>query len=444
MVNFEFFKLSELAEVIVSGVDKKSKPGQKEVRLCNFTDVYYNWAITSSMYNSFMVATAKNKEIETLSIKKGYVALTKDSETRYDMGLSTYIADDFDGVVLGYHCALIKPNCEILCGKYLNCLLHTQYARTYFANNAKGSGQRYSLTQDCLNGMKIPLPMKNGCVDIDYQEFIGNLFSSIDRKIEINQQINRNLEELARLIYDYWFVQFDFPNKNGKPYKSSGGKMVWNEKLKRNIPAGWQTAKVRDVILPIERGISYSSDEITDPNGTPMINLACFDKKGNYRTGEFKYFTGKFKNEDKIYPFDMLIACTDLTQKADIIGTPIFSPTEYPFYVFSMDLVKITPIRSNDKQFLYYYLKHPAFHHYIKPFASGTTVKHLRVDGLLDYPIFMPDESVRDAFAEVMEPIRHKIADNTSQGVELSKMRDYLLPLLMNGQVSVKSSNGSK
>ena len=87
MVNFEFFKLSELAEVIVSGVDKKSKPGQKEVRLCNFTDVYYNWAITSSMYNSFMVATAKNKEIETLSIKKGYVALTKDSETRYDMGL---------------------------------------------------------------------------------------------------------------------------------------------------------------------------------------------------------------------------------------------------------------------------------------------------------------------------------------------------------------------
>ena len=193
MVNFEFFKLSELAEVIVSGVDKKSKPGQKEVRLCNFTDVYYNWAITSSMYNSFMVATAKNKEIETLSIKKGYVALTKDSETRYDMGLSTYIADDFDGVVLGYHCALIKPNREILCGKYLNCLLHTQYARTYFANNAKGSGQRYSLTQDCLNDMKIPLPMKNGCVDIDYQEFIGNLFSSIDRKIEINQQINRNL-----------------------------------------------------------------------------------------------------------------------------------------------------------------------------------------------------------------------------------------------------------
>lgn len=193
MMNFEFFKLSELAEVIVSGVDKKSKPGQQEVRLCNFTDVYYNWAITSSFLDSFMVATAKDNEIETLSIKKGYVALTKDSETRYDIGISTYIADDFEGVVLGYHCALIKPNRKMLCGKYLNCLLQTQYARAYFANNAKGSGQRYSLTQDCLNDMKIPLPMKNGHVDIDYQRKIGKIFSSIDQKIEINQQINRNL-----------------------------------------------------------------------------------------------------------------------------------------------------------------------------------------------------------------------------------------------------------
>ena len=330
----------------------------------------------------------------------------------------------------------MQTNPAIMESKYLYYYLKNSYTRLRTLSNI--TGVRGSLSGSLLADFDITFP------ELNEQKKVVSLLSSLDSKISLNEQINRNLEELARLIYDYWFVQFDFPDKNGKPYKSSGGKMVWNEKLKRDIPAGWQTAKVRDVILPIERGISYSSDEITDPNGTPMINLACFDKKGNYRTGEFKYFTGKYKNEDKVYPFDMLIACTDLTQKADIIGTPIFAPTECPFYVFSMDLVKITPIRSNDKQFLYYYLKHPAFHHYIKPFASGTTVKHLRVDGLLDYPIFMPDESVRDAFAEVMEPIRQKIADNTSHGVELSKMRDFLLPLLMNGQVSVKSSNRSK
>ena len=196
-MNYEFYKLSDIAEIIVSGVDKKSKPGQQKVRLCNFTDVYNNWAVTSSMTESFMVATASEKEIEALTIKKGFVAITKDSETRYDIGISTYIADDFDKVVLGYHCTLIKPNEKVLCGKYLNALLQTQFARTYFANNAKGSGQRYSLTQDCLNDMKIPLPVKNGHIDIEYQQKLGNFFSAIDRKIELNKQINRNLSAIA-------------------------------------------------------------------------------------------------------------------------------------------------------------------------------------------------------------------------------------------------------
>ena len=196
-MTYEFYKLSDIAEIIVSGVDKKSKPGQQQVRLCNFTDVYNNWAVTSSMTDSFMIATASEKEIEALTIKKGFVAITKDSETRYDIGISTYIADDFDKVVLGYHCTLIKPNEQFLCGKYLNALLQTQFARTYFANNAKGSGQRYSLTQDCLNDMKIPLPVKNSHVDIEYQQKLGDFFSAIDRKIELNKQINRNLSAIA-------------------------------------------------------------------------------------------------------------------------------------------------------------------------------------------------------------------------------------------------------
>lgn len=192
-MQYKFFKLSELAEVTLSNVDKKCKPGEKSVRLCNFTDVYYNWAITSSKYDSLMEATANEKQIDKLSIKKGCVALTKDSETRYDIGIATYIADDFDDVVLGYHCALIKPDETKLCGKFLNGLLHTNYSRTYFANNASGSGQRYTLSVDCLNDMQIPLPMKNGKIDLAYQKKVGDVFSSIDEKICLNEQINRNL-----------------------------------------------------------------------------------------------------------------------------------------------------------------------------------------------------------------------------------------------------------
>ena len=184
------YKLGEIATVEISGVDKKIKDGETSVKLCNFVDVYYNWAITSDMEHKFMEATARPNEIERFKLKRGQVALTKDSETRFDIGISTYIADDFDNVILGYHNALITPNPDKLNGKYLNALLHTDYARTYFANNASGSGQRYALSVDALNDFPIPL------IPLEEQKKIGDIFSSIDQKISLNRQINDNLPTL--------------------------------------------------------------------------------------------------------------------------------------------------------------------------------------------------------------------------------------------------------
>ena len=181
------YKLGDIATVEISGVDKKIKDGEVSVKLCNFVDVYYNWAITSDMEQKFMEATARTNEIERFRLKRGQVALTKDSETRFDIGIATYIADDFDNVILGYHNALITPNPEKLSGKYLNALLHTDYARTYFANNASGSGQRYALSIDALNNFPVPL------IPLAEQERIGDIFSSIDQKIALNRAINDNL-----------------------------------------------------------------------------------------------------------------------------------------------------------------------------------------------------------------------------------------------------------
>ena len=184
------YKLSEVAKIEISGVDKKTIDGEMPVKLCNFVDVYRNWAVTSRMTDRFMDATATPNEIARFTIKRGQVAITKDSETRFDIGISTYIADDFEGVILGYHNALITPDPEYLDGKYLNALLHTNYAKTYFAYNASGSGQRYALSVDALNDFPLLLP------DIAEQRRIGNLFSKLDRKIELNRQINDNLPTL--------------------------------------------------------------------------------------------------------------------------------------------------------------------------------------------------------------------------------------------------------
>ena len=139
------YKLSDVAKVEISSVDKKTKNGETPVRLCNFTDVYHNWAITSDTAATFMEASANSNEMEKFTIKIGQVAFTKDSETRDDIGIPTYIADDFNNVLLGYHSALITPDDTKLCGKYLSAFMHSAYIQKYFELNATGSGMRYTL-----------------------------------------------------------------------------------------------------------------------------------------------------------------------------------------------------------------------------------------------------------------------------------------------------------
>lgn len=186
-MKFKKYKLADIAKVEISGVDKKSVIEEVPVRLCNFVDVYRNWAITKTKAAQFMSASAKVSEIERFSIAKGQVAITKDSETRDDIGIPTYIADDFDNVLLGYHCALITPNKTFVDGRYLNAFMHTKYIQKYFEHNASGSGQRYTLSNDAINSIPVLLP------SIEIQHTIGKLLSDIDRKIELNRHINDNL-----------------------------------------------------------------------------------------------------------------------------------------------------------------------------------------------------------------------------------------------------------
>lgn len=181
------YKLADIAKFEISGVDKKTVEGEIPVRLCNFVDVYCNWAITKEKGRWFMRASAKQAEIDKCSISKGQVAITKDSETRDDIGIATYIADDFNDVVLGYHCALITPDQSIVDGKYLNAFMHTKYIQKYFENNASGSGQRYTLSNDTINTIPVLLP------PLEEQHIIGKVLADIDRKIELNKHINDNL-----------------------------------------------------------------------------------------------------------------------------------------------------------------------------------------------------------------------------------------------------------
>lgn len=180
-------KLSDIASVSVSSVDKKRSGEEKEVLLCNYTDVYKNWAITSRIKSCFLSATASDAEIEKFSLKKGQVVITKDSETSDDIGIPAYVAEELENTLLGYHCALITPKTEMCDGAYLNAFLNSPTAREYFKNNASGSGQRFSLSTRALQEIPIYLP------PLKIQKVVGGVLSAIDRKISLNNEINRNL-----------------------------------------------------------------------------------------------------------------------------------------------------------------------------------------------------------------------------------------------------------
>jgi len=308
---------------------------------------------------------------------------------------------------------------------YLNSSIGQQYL-----NSVKsGSSQPY-LTLGALRNLPILQPNTN----LEKIQIV-KVLSDLDAKIELNNKINQELEAMAKTLYDYWFVQFDFPNEQGKPYKSSGGKMVYNEELKREIPEGWEVKELGEVI-DIQRGISYKSSEING-EGIPMINLNSFFLNGTYKEKGIKTFSGKYSNKQIAKSGDLLIAATDVTRNADIIGKSILVPQYYQNdLVYSMDIAKIIPKKlSNSYLMMLFNSEH--YHNYIKWFASGTIVLHLNMDGVKWYKAEIPPTELISKYDDFYLPIANRINKTHKQNQQLTALRDWLLPMLMNGQVTV-------
>lgn len=409
------YKLADIAKIEISGVDKKTIEGETPVRLCNFVDVYYNWAITKEKAKSFMVASAKQTEIDKCSIGKGMVAITKDSETRDDIGVATYIADDFEYVLLGYHCALITPNPAIVDGKYLNAFMHTRYIQKYFENNASGSGQRYTLSNDTIGNIPVLIP------SIEEQRTIGKVLADIDRKIELNKLINDNLEAMAKQLYDYWFVQFDFLNEEGKPYKSSGGAMVWNEKLKRKIPQEWSNGILSDVanitMGQSPDGSSYNEDGegIIFYQGSTDFGLRFPDIR-QYTTSPSRYAN----KGDILMSVRAPVGALNIANNDCCIGRGLSA--------LSSKIGSMTHL---------YYLMNDFRLKFEGMNSAGTTFGSITKNELFSLPVIIPTKSVISEFEQVCEPIFYKQMIIGEEINALTKQRDELLPLLMNGQASV-------
>ena len=276
---------------------------------------------------------------------------------------------------------------------------------------------------------------------VDIQDKIVSILSAIDSKIENNNKINAELESMAKTIYDYWFLQFEFPNADGKPYKSSGGKMVWDEELKREIPENWRIDLLGNLFTS-NRGISYNSKTI-EGNGVPMINLASFNIDGSYKEEGIKVYSGEYSAEKVVKPFDLLMCNTQQTAidyKKDIIGKSFLVPDIFDGDIVSSHHVTTIQVKKdNMKYFLHRLFNTAYFHKYAAGFTNGTNILGLIFSGIERYKLEIPDDTVLDKFAKLMLDIEMKKSKIIKENQELISLRDFLLPLLMNGQVGFKN-----
>ena len=265
---------------------------------------------------------------------------------------------------------------------------------------------------------------------LDVQKRIGRILTDIDKKIAINRQINDNLEAMAKQLYDYWFVQFDFPNEEGKPYKSSGGAMVWNEKLKREIPQGLGTLKIGDIEKNIITGKTPScADEDNFGGDIPFVTID--DIRGNlfvFKAQRTLSTKGADSQEKKYLPIGSLsVSCIGTIGVMGFVARLAQTNQQINSIIFEHEY---------NKEFLYFSLK--LYFENAKA-KTGNVFANMSKEEFASIIVAYPPKQILQAFHNKVAPIFDSIKNNIEEINSLTKQRDELLPLLMNGQASVNS-----
>lgn len=315
--------------------------------------------------------------------------------------------------------------------RFLYYFLTTDDYTNYLSGVADTTTSTYpAFTPDILENSLLPIP------PIEEQYQIANILSSLNDKIELNRQTIKTLEEIGKALFKRWFVNFEFPNDDGKPYKSSGGKMVDSEL--GGIPGGWKVKKLGD-FTSIDRGISYKGSYLSD-KGQPMLNLGSFDTDGSLKLNTLKYYTGDFKATNTVKAGDIIIANTDMTQNRTILGSACIVPNLFNdcSVLFTHHVYSIRIKENIPSSYLYRLLKLDNFKNKAIGYATGTTVLFLPKGAILDYQIVLPSKIVLDKFDNIYKEVIKKQEFNNYENNILSQIRDSLLPRLMSGKLRVR------
>jgi type I restriction enzyme, S subunit len=339
---------------------------------------------------------------------------------RGDVTQKALIREKEAGYFCGTGCLLVRPG-EKIDSEFLTYHLSTPSNQNWIVRHAVGATMP-NLNTAILSD--VPLRVPNKII----QRKIAAILSTLDAKIDCNNRINAELEAMAKTLYDYWFVQFDFPDANGKPYKSSGGKMVYNPILKREIPVGWKDSNILDV-----------ADLLG--GGTPT------KKMPEYWNGQIPFFTPTdadgsvfiFSTADSITKEGLAMSSTKLFEKNTVFITARGSVGKLVLAGVDMAMNQscyaLRAKSSINYSYLFFLAKELIHHLEVK--SSGSVFDSIVSNDIELTNLAIPDVAVVNKYALVVEPAFERIANNTRENQHLTQLRDWLLPMLMNGQVRV-------
>jgi len=369
---------------------------------------------------------SNEKEQATHSIKNGDVFLTRTSEVIDELAISSVAVKDYPLATFSGFLKRLRPKeSRKVYPKYIALYLRSQLFRKAMDNNAVMT-LRASFNEAIFSYLDVWLP------DYDQQVEIGDMLYAIEQKIDLNNQINAELEAMAKLIYDYWFIQFDFPDENGKPYRSSGGKMVWCDQLKYEIPDGWETGSLSDFGRIIGGSTpSKGNDDNFAAVGIPWITPNDLsDNVGNNFISRGQ--TDVSEAGRKVASLKLLPAGAVLLSSRAPIGymaiarNPVTTNQGFKSFV---------PTDRFPSAFIFFAVKRlmPA----ILRNANGSTFKEISGGTLGLVKTSLPNETVVKEFCKTVQPMLDMQNTLEAQNEELASLRDWLLPMLMNGQVTV-------
>ena len=412
MSEWKRYKLSELYEMS-SGISSTKEQAGHGSPFLSFSVVFNNYFLPDSLID---LMDTTDGEKQKYSINEGDIFLTRTSETVDELAMSSVALKDYPEASFSGFLKRLRPvDKTIVYPKFMAFYLRSPLFRRTIINNTVMT-LRASFNEAMFSYLEIMLP------DFDTQKKIGDFLYSLEKKKQINNQINQELEAMAKTLYNYWFVQFDFPDQNGKTYKSSGGKMVYHPELKREIPEGWGVEKLKYFSKYVSDKVESSELNIENYVGTDNmivdmggIELTTSIPKSGTST---KYSIGDILISN-IRPYFKKIWLSDRVGGC------------------SSDVLCIRTKKIVSREFVFATLARDDFFNYDVAGSKGSKMPRGDKKHIMEYPIVF-DFEIADQFSKIVRPIYEAVHKNYIQNQELIQLRDWLLPMLMNGQVKVE------